>query len=151
MNRRSPVLALALLLSSCSPDPLPDPEVAVRVEGVTVDPRSNSPVLILEEVEGSRRLPIWIGFGEARSIASVLENQSHPRPDTHDLAKHLIDRLRERVCFFRSADGRIDVIATQPIQSQAPALELEVAVENRHVRATDIQQRLYDRIGDIVA
>ncbi len=97
MNRRTLAFALAVLVSSCSPGPESDPEVAVRVEAVTLDPHSNSPVLVLGELEGSRRLPIWIGFSEARSIASVLENQWQPRPNTHDLAKRLIDQLEGRV------------------------------------------------------
>lgn len=97
MSRRILLPLLAILVSSCSPPPETEVEVAVRVESVMLDPRSNSPVLVLEELDGPRRLPIWIGFSEARSIASVLENQSHPRPNTHDLAKRLIDRLEGRV------------------------------------------------------
>ena len=97
MIRRTLAFSLAVLVSSCSPGPEPDLEVAVRVEAVTLDPHSNSPVLVLAELEGSRRLPIWIGFSEARSIASALENQWQPRPNTHDLAKRLIDQLEGRV------------------------------------------------------
>jgi len=97
MNRPSIALLLVVLLSGCSADPGSDPEVAVRVEAVTLDPRSDSPVLVLEELEGGRRLPIWIGFSEAQSIASVLENKQHPRPNTHDLAKRLIDQLEGNV------------------------------------------------------
>jgi len=97
MNRRTLAFLLSVLVSSCSPGPEPDPEVAVRVEAVALDPRSNSPVLVLEELEGPRRLPIWIGMSEARSIASVLEDQRQPRPNTHDLAKRLIDQLEGRV------------------------------------------------------
>jgi bifunctional DNase/RNase len=97
MDRRTLAFLLAVLVSSCSSGPEPAPEVAVRVEAVTLDPHSNSPVLVLEELEGSRRLPIWIGFSEARSIATVLEKQWQPRPNTHDLAKRLIDQLQGRV------------------------------------------------------
>ncbi len=97
MNRCTLLFSLAFLVSSCSPPPETEAEVAVRVESVTLDPHSNSPVLILGELDGARRLPIWIGFSEARSIASVLENQSHPRPNSHDLAKRLIDQLEGRV------------------------------------------------------
>jgi hypothetical protein len=107
MNRRILALCLAALFSGCSPDPQPEPEVAVRVEAVAIDPHSNSPVLVLEEIEGSRRLPIWIGFSEARSIASALEKESQPRPNTHDLAKRLIDQLEgevERVVVTRLSD-----------------------------------------------
>jgi bifunctional DNase/RNase len=97
MNRCILPLLLAVLVSSCSPPLEPEPEVAVRVESVALDPHSNSPVLVLGELDGPRRLPIWIGFSEARSIASVLENRSQPRPNTHDLAKRLIDQLEGRV------------------------------------------------------
>lgn len=97
MNARTLALLLALALLSCSPSAQVDPEVAVKVQAVTLDPRSNSPVLILEELEGSRLLPIWIGFSEARSIASALENEPQLRPNTHDLAKRLIDRLDAKV------------------------------------------------------
>ncbi len=140
MNRRTLALLLAVLVSSCSPGPEPDPEVAVRVEAVTLDPHSNSPVLVLGELEGSRRLPIWIGFSEARSIASVLENQSQPRPNTHDLAKRLIDQLEgrvERVVVTRlteeiyyalivvNAQGRIVEVDARPSDAIAIGLRYE--------------------------
>lgn len=97
MKRSTLVTLLVALISSCSSQPATEPEVAVRVEAVTLDPQSNSPVLVLGELGGSRRLPIWIGFSEARSIAAVLENEQRPRPNTHDLAKRLIDQLEGKV------------------------------------------------------
>jgi bifunctional DNase/RNase len=71
--------------------------VEVRVETVAVDERSRSHVVILEEREGSRRLPIWIGETEASSIASELRAIEPPRPNAHDLAKRLIDGLEGSV------------------------------------------------------
>ncbi len=68
-------------------------EIRVRVGSLAVDTASNSPVVILEEMEGARTLPIWIGLGEARSIAAELEREHPIRPNTHDLAKRLVDRL----------------------------------------------------------
>ena len=45
--------------------------------------------LILEEVDGDRKLPIVIGGFEAQSIAIALEkNIDPPRPLTHDLFKN---------------------------------------------------------------
>jgi bifunctional DNase/RNase len=69
---------------------------------VALDPRSNSPVLVLEELEGPRRLPIWIGMSEARSIASVLEDQRQPRPNTHDLGLRYDAPLFVREAVFES-------------------------------------------------
>lgn len=83
-------------------------DVAVRVGTIALDPRANAPVVVLEEVEGARRLPIWIGVAEARSIASELEHEERVRPNTHDLAKRLVDRLEgavERVVVTRLDEG----------------------------------------------
>jgi bifunctional DNase/RNase len=91
-----PLLVLALLaLPGCgrTDEPAGPTPVEVRVGGVAVDERSESPVVILEEVRGTRKLAIWIGFPEASAIASQLESVALPRPSTHDLAKRLIDGL----------------------------------------------------------
>ena len=56
-----------------------------------------------EEVAGSnpvaptRLLPIWIGIAEATSIARHIDASPAPRPNTHDLAARLIERLDGRV------------------------------------------------------
>lgn len=81
---------LALLACAAGDDA---PEVEVRVDALAVDPGSGSPVIILEESHGRRKLPIWIGISEARSIAARLEEEDPIRPNTHDLAKRLIDGL----------------------------------------------------------
>lgn len=88
------VPALVTGLLACDPpQPEADSDVRVRVDRVVVDARSQSPVIILEEVDGERALPIWIGTAEATSIHRRLENLPSVRPDSHDLAKRLIDRL----------------------------------------------------------
>jgi bifunctional DNase/RNase len=68
-------------------------EVAVRVAGLALDAEADAPIVILAEAEGERRLPIWIGAAEARSIASQLEERTPIRPNTHDLAQRLIEGL----------------------------------------------------------
>lgn len=50
-------------------------------------------VVTLEEVDGSRLIPIWIGISEGASIALVLEGEKFKRPLTHDLAVNLIKAL----------------------------------------------------------
>lgn len=42
-------------------------------------------VIIMQEVNGDRRLPIVIGLAEAQSIAMEIENLTRSRPLTHDL------------------------------------------------------------------
>lgn len=92
------LLALALPSAGCDRSEGPDPTtVEVRVQRVALDERAQSPVVILEEREGARRLPIWIGYPEATSIANELQSTPTPRPNTHDLAKRLIDGLEGSV------------------------------------------------------
>ncbi|MFN3921132.1 MAG: bifunctional nuclease family protein [Caldimicrobium sp.] len=80
--------------------------VKVTIHGIAIDPVSNSPVMLLKEINGSRILPIWIGVLEATSIASKLENIQFPRPLTHDLMKNILDFLGIRVPKIEIVDLR---------------------------------------------
>jgi len=63
----------------------------MEILGLSTSPSSGGAyALILNEVEGNRRLPIIIGTFEAQAIALELENIKPPRPMTHDLLKNLI-------------------------------------------------------------
>lgn len=60
--------------------------------GLSTSPSSGGAyALILNEVSGSRRLPIIIGSYEAQAIALELEHIKPPRPMTHDLMKQLVE------------------------------------------------------------
>jgi len=65
--------------------------VEVTVKSLGLDRASNTPVVILQELDGERVLPIWIGPGEASAIAMQLADMKFSRPLTHDL---LLDVLR---------------------------------------------------------
>lgn len=71
--------------------------VEVKVSGIALDSISNQPVVFLQEVDGTRILPIWIGHNEALAIGMVLEKKSPERPLTHDLMKTLIQGLDAKV------------------------------------------------------
>ncbi len=62
----------------------------MRVAHLGLDRSSNSPVVVLQEEEGSRVLPIWIGPAEASAIAMELGGVKFARPLTHDLLKQVI-------------------------------------------------------------
>lgn len=64
--------------------------VEVKVQSLGLDRASNTPVVILQENEGERVLPIWIGPGEASAIAMELAGMKFPRPLTHDLFASVI-------------------------------------------------------------
>ena len=77
------------------------------VSGLTVDPLTNSPIVILKETDGERTLPIWIGLLEATAIASELEGIKFSRPMTHDLLKSIMDTMdvevnKVEVCDLRN-------------------------------------------------
>ena len=56
------------------------------------DSQNNAYVLLLHETNGSRQLPIVIGWCEARAIAIALDGSQEPgRPLTHDLFKTFSD------------------------------------------------------------
>ena len=65
--------------------------------------------LILEEIEGERKLPIVIGGFEAQSIAIALDKEIQPpRPLTHDLFKNLANNYEikvKQVIIHKLVDG----------------------------------------------
>jgi bifunctional DNase/RNase len=72
--------------------------VEMELVGVRVELPSNTPIVLLREKEGERRLlPIFIGGPEATAIALALDKVETPRPMTHDLVKNLLDDLGARL------------------------------------------------------
>ncbi|MCU1492423.1 MAG: hypothetical protein JWO62_187 [Acidimicrobiaceae bacterium] len=65
----------------------------VRLAAVRVDLQSNTPVILLQEKDGERSLPIFIGAPEATAIAFAIQGIAVPRPMTHDLMKDLVELL----------------------------------------------------------
>jgi len=90
------LIGLALAASLACGEPALEHDVAVRVERVGLD-ANDLPVVLLEERGGSRFVAIWIGTAEAESIAMSIESIASPRPNSHDLARSVIDGLRGEV------------------------------------------------------
>ena len=68
-----------------------DEFIRVKVTGLTIDPFTNMPIIILKDATEATALPIWIGLIEASSIATELEKIELARPMTHDLMKRIMD------------------------------------------------------------
>jgi bifunctional DNase/RNase len=65
---------------------------------LATDSVTNSPVVVLKEVNGERMLPIWIGLLEAAAIARELQGFSpSSRPMTCDLLKNIMELVSVRV------------------------------------------------------
>ncbi len=74
------------------------------ISGLTMDPVTNSPIVILKAVDGDETLPIWIGLLEATAIASEMEGIKFSRPMTHDLLKNMMDMVDVKVARIEVAD-----------------------------------------------
>jgi bifunctional DNase/RNase len=78
----------------------------MKVSGLTVDPLTNTPIVLLKDLEEKEVVPIWIGFFEASAIATQLEKVELSRPMTHDLMKSLLDILEITVIKIEVNDLR---------------------------------------------
>jgi uncharacterized protein len=78
----------------------------VTVAGVTVDPVTKSPIVVLRDPETGNVVPIWIGLLEANAIALALDGTQLPRPMTHDLMKSILDATGTRLRSVEIADIR---------------------------------------------
>lgn len=74
-----------------------DSLIEVTVTGLTIDPFTNMPIIILKDAEQKNALPIWIGLIEASAIATELEKIELSRPMTHDLLRNILGQLEVKV------------------------------------------------------
>ncbi len=117
--------------------------IRVKVSRIILDPFTNSPIVILKDLEERRSLPIWIGLFEANAIAMKLENVMTPRPMTHDLIKNILDNLKATVekivvndlvdntyyaCIYIRTENGIMEIDSRPSDAIAIALRMEAPI-----------------------
>ncbi|MGH7482301.1 MAG: bifunctional nuclease family protein [Longimicrobiales bacterium] len=115
----------------------------VKVQSLGLDRASNTPVVILQESDGTRVLPIWIGPGEASAIAMQLAGMKFSRPLTHDLFCSLVTGLGgtlERVIITKVVENtyyaeliihrgsEIISVDARPSDSIAIALRLDATI-----------------------
>ncbi len=80
----------------------------VFVRAVGVNPDSQTPVILLQEEEGSGILPIGIGHAEAQAIMVALKDIELPRPISYDLMNKILksfDASPEKVVVNDLKDG----------------------------------------------
>ena len=83
-------------------------EVEMKIRGLTMDPVTQMPIVVLKDVNGNTVLPIWVGIFEANAIALEIEKVSTPRPMTHDLLKTVLLGLETGVSKVVVSDLRED-------------------------------------------
>lgn len=67
--------------------------VLMTVGGLTLDPVTKTPIVVLKDSDNKLNLPIWIGLLEATSMATELEGIRMARPMTHDLLRNLLEEV----------------------------------------------------------
>ena len=80
--------------------------IPMKVSGITIDPFTNMPIVILKDLEEKNAVPIWIGLVEASAIASELEGIHSPRPMTHDLLRNILGQLNIKISRIAVMDLR---------------------------------------------
>ena len=113
--------------------------IEMELVGVRVQLPTNTPILLLRETVGSRRVvPIYIGGPEAHAIDLALSGTPMARPMTHDLFAEVLDSLGstlERVVvtelrnstfyaelYVRDASGGLQTISARPSDAVALAV-----------------------------
>lgn len=71
--------------------------VEMELNKIIIDEKRQDQVIVLKEKEGTRLLPIIIGFLEANAIKMKIAGLMPPRPLTHDLLKNVIESLDAEV------------------------------------------------------
>ncbi len=113
--------------------------IEMELVGVRVQLPTNTPILLLRETVGQRRVvPIYIGGPEAHAIDLALSGIPMARPMTHDLFSQVIDSMGavlERVVvtelrsgtfyaelYLRDASGGMQTISARPSDAVALAV-----------------------------
>ncbi len=135
--------------------------IEMELVGVRVQVPTNTPILLLREIVGQRRVvPIYIGGPEAHAIDLALSGTLTARPMTHDLFVEVIDGLgaslervvvtdlRERTFYaelhLRDAAGGVQVISARPsdaialaVRSGSPIFAEEALIEEAGIEEAD--------------
>jgi bifunctional DNase/RNase len=67
--------------------------IQMVVGGLTLDPVTKTPIVILKDEDNKLNLPIWIGLLEATAMATELEGIKMARPMTHDLLRNILSEV----------------------------------------------------------
>ena len=78
--------------------------IEMKVSGLTIDPITNTPIVILKDLQEKKAIPIWIGLFEASAIATELEKINFSRPMTHDLMYDILKILNVEVTSIEICD-----------------------------------------------
>ncbi len=118
-------------------------EIEMKIRGLMMDSSTNTPIVILKDVDGNAVLPIWVGIYEANAIALEIEKVSTPRPMTHDLlktflfgfdatvSKVVVNELRDDTFYaviWIEKNGELISVDARPSDALALALRMDCPI-----------------------
>ena len=138
-------------------------EVEMKIRGLTMDPVTQMPIVVLKDVNGGTVLPIWVGIFEANAIALEIEKVSTPRPMTHDLIKTVLMGLNTGVkkivvselkddtfyaLIWLEKDGELISVDSRPSDALALALRLDcpIYVEDSVLKSSKTTASVSDKV-----
>jgi hypothetical protein len=80
--------------------------IEMKVSGLTIDPITNTPIVILKDLQERKAIPIWIGLFEASAIATEMEKINFSRPMTHDLMNDMLKIMNAEITSVEISDLR---------------------------------------------
>ena len=114
--------------------------IEMKVMGIALDVRTNSPIVVLHDLDNRKALPIWIGSAEASAIIRCIEGLVVARPMTHDLAANLIEKTGYKLeindvekdtyyaTLFISKDGETIEVDARPSDAIALAMRAKAPI-----------------------
>jgi uncharacterized protein len=124
----------------------------VEVVGIAIDPRTQTPAVLLEGKRDKRHLVMMIGPAEATGIAVPLQGVTPPRPLTHDLFLTVFGRLNVQVSRVVITDLRDDIYyATLQLTAPGTTLTLDarpsdaIALAVRAKVPVLVEDRVFDK------
>lgn len=138
-------------------------EVEMKIRGLTMDPVTNMPIVVLKDVNGGSVLPIWVGIFEANAIALEIEKVATPRPMTHDLLKIVLMGLNTGVkkvvvnelkddtfyaLIWLERDGKMISVDSRPSDALALALRLDcpIYVDDAVLKSSKVSNTINEKV-----
>ena len=102
--------------------------IEMKVMGIAIDTASGSPIIVLNDKENRKALPIWIGSAEASAIIRKIENIKVLRPMTHELIIDVVEKTGYQVSRVEINDVEKDTYFSTIFLSNG---ENEVTIDSR--------------------
>ncbi len=137
----------------------------MKIRGLMMDPVSNSPIVLLKDLNSETILPIWVGVFEANAIALEIEKVATPRPFTHDLIRNVllgleaevkrvvVSELRDDTFYaviWLEREGRSISIDARPSDALALALRMDcpIYVDDEVLRNSKVTNTQADKVSN---